>query len=64
MGVSSGSVFLTSYGFMDRLGPSIFWLPMLIGEAEVPVLVRTLVVLLGGIPTVFLSTGIRLLTSL
>ena len=48
---------------MDRLGPSIFWLHMLIGEAEGPVLVRTWVVVLGGIPKVFSSTGISPLMS-
>ena len=41
---------------MDRLGPSIFWIPVLIGGTEGPVPVRTWVVFMGGIPTVFLST--------
>ena len=40
---------------MERVGPSIFWLPMLIGDTEVPVPIRTWVVILGGILTVFLS---------
>ena len=31
MEASSGSDFPASCGMMDRLGPSIFWLPMLIG---------------------------------
>ena len=58
MEVSSGSSFLTSWWIMDRLGPSIFWLHMLIGGTEGPVPVRTWVLVLGGIPTVFLSTWI------
>ena len=49
---------------IDRLGPSIFWLPMLIGDTEVPVPVQTGVVVLGDIPNVFLSRGIDLLASL
>ena len=48
---------------MDRLGPSIFWLPMLIGWTEGPVPVKTGVVVLGGITEVFLSRGILPLAS-
>ena len=48
---------------MDSLGPSIFWLPMTIGEVEGPVPVRNWVVVLGSITTVFLSTGIGPLAS-
>ena len=43
---------------MDCLGPSIFWLPMLIGGTEGQLPVQTWVVVLGGITMVFLSTGI------
>ena len=43
---------------MDRLGPSIYWLLILIGGTEGPVQIRTGIVDLGGIPTVFLSRGI------
>ena len=57
-------MFLASYGMMDRLGPSIFWLPMLIGGTEGPVLVRTWFVVLEDIATVFLSTRIVPLVSL
>ena len=53
METSNGSEFLASCRMMDRLGPSIFWIPILIEEAEGPVLVRTLVVVLGVILTVF-----------
>ena len=45
---------------MDRLGPSIFWIPVLIGGTEGPVPVRTWVVVLGGILKVFLSDEIFL----
>ena len=48
---------------MGRLGPSIFWLPMLIGGTEGPVSVQNGVVALEGIPTVFLSHGIGPLAS-
>ena len=48
---------------MVRLGPSIFWLPMLIGWTEGPVPVKTGVVVLGGITEVFLSRGIFPLAS-
>ena len=41
---------------MYRLGISIFWLPMINRGIEGPVPVQTWVVVLGGIPTVFLST--------
>ena len=46
---------------MDRLGPSIFWLPMLIGGTKGPVPFQTWVVVRGDIPTVFLSTLIVLI---
>ena len=55
---SSGSEFLTSWGMMDRHGPSIFYLSMLFVGTEFPVPVLTGVVVLGGITMVFLSTGI------
>ena len=60
MEASSGSTLLTSQGMMDRLRPSIFCLPMILGGTEVQVPFRTGVVDLGGIPTVIISTGIRL----
>ena len=41
---------------IDRLGPSISWLLMIIGGIEGPLPIQTEVVALGGIPTVFLST--------
>ena len=43
---------------MDRLRPSIFWRPMLTGGTDGPVTFQTWVLVWGGIPTVFLSTGI------
>ena len=43
---------------MERLGPSIFWLPMIIEGTEGPVPVQTWILVLGGITMVFLSTGI------
>ena len=43
---------------MDRLGPSIYWLLMLIGGTEGPVLIRTELVALVGILTVFLYRGV------
>ena len=42
---------------MDRLVTSIFCLPMLTEGTEGPVSVQTVVVVLGGISMVFLSTG-------
>ena len=33
---------------MDGLGPSIFWVPIIIGRTEGPVPIRTGVVALGG----------------
>ena len=61
MEASSGSAFLASCIMMDRLGPSIFCLPILNGETKGPVPFRTLLVVMGFIPTVFLSTWIGLL---
>ena len=54
---SSGLAFLAYCRMMDRLGTSIFWLHLVIEYAEGPIPVRTWVVVLGGILTVFLSTG-------
>ena len=45
---------------MDRLGLTIYWLPILVGETKGPVPIRTGVVVPGGISTVFLSRGIVL----
>ena len=48
---------------MDSLGTSILWIAMLSRGAEGTVPVRTWVVLLEGILTVFISTGIAPLAS-
>ena len=61
MEASSESTFLASCGTMYRLEPTILWLYMLIWEAKGPVQVRTGVVILGVIMTIFLSTIIGLL---
>ena len=45
---------------MDRLGLSTFWILMIIGGTEGPVPVQTSLLVLGGIPTVFLSTWNRI----
>ena len=63
MEASSGSAFLASYRIMNLRGTSILCLFMLIGETEGLVPVINLVVVMGGIPKVFLPTRIILLIS-
>ena len=63
MEVSNVWAFLISSGTMYRLGPSISWLLMVVGETEAPAPIRTGVVNLGEVPTVFPSHGIVLSVS-
>ena len=64
MEASSGSAFLASCGIMDSLGPSIFWLCMLIGGGRGSSTSQNLSIGSGGYSDNFLSTGIGLLAYL